>query len=73
MSSPEEAALFDQLLDLTGLPEDLLRDEVVRLLSKGGETDAYSKELTLDQLREALLHELERMHAEMSAGDISEK
>ena len=59
----EGEALVETVITLTGLPEPLVSKELGQILEMSGHS---SQELTLDQLREAMLLYLERIQEEAS-------
>lgn len=66
--SEAQGPIFNQLLELTGLPEELVRTELENLLMGLGQDADTLHRLTLDELRGALVHYLESIDAELGAG-----
>lgn len=66
METPAQGPIFKQLLELTGLPEDLVRIELENLLIGLGQEADSVHQLGLDELRGALVHYLESIDAELS-------
>jgi hypothetical protein len=61
-------ALIDQVVTATGLPDDLVTQELDQILGNAG----CSKEnVTLEQLREAMLTYLESLHQEVVEAESS--
>lgn len=58
---PGGQELIQTVVNLTGLPELMIRCELDQILEHGGQSP---KDLTLDQLRQALAAYLEAMKAE---------
>ncbi len=56
--------LLNLLVSLTGLPEDSMIQEVEQLLSKIGKN---AQDMTMENLREALILHLDSLHAEFGA------
>ncbi len=54
--------LVDTLASLTGLPEPWVSQELVQLIEKSGKNE---KEITLEQLRDAMLIYLETVQADL--------
>jgi hypothetical protein len=59
------AAVIQEIVQMTGLPEDYLDSEISQLLGTPGESVNH---LTLDQLRSVLLNYLETVNEEMTQG-----
>jgi len=57
--------LIQTLLDATGLPKEVAQKELENILEKSGHGDA--SELTLDQLRAAMIEYLESISSEIAA------
>lgn len=66
MTDQQQGPIFKQLLELTGLPEELVRPELENLLIGLGQDAEQVHHLGLDELRGALVHYLESIHAELS-------
>ena len=62
--SPDGRGLIDQLVKLTGLPENLVHQELGDILRLSGKN---SEELTLEALREAMLHYLQALDSAQAA------
>ncbi len=60
------AAVIQEIVQMTGLPEDYLDSEIAQLLGTPGET---VNNLTLEQLRSVLLNYLETMNEEMTQAE----
>jgi hypothetical protein len=58
--------LIKTVVSLTGLPEPVMRNELNEILENAGQT---SHDLTLDQLREAMVAYLEALQASLIAED----
>jgi hypothetical protein len=65
---PNGQDLIQQLVTLTGLPEDWAKQELDEVLNHYGQN---SKNLTLDQLREVLVAYLEATQAELMADSLA--
>jgi hypothetical protein len=65
---PDGAAVLQEVVQMTGLPEDVLGREIAQLLGTPGEGVS---QLTLDQLRSVLLSYLDTINDEMSESDPS--
>jgi hypothetical protein len=63
---PGGEELISELVTATGLPEPLIHDELQDILDLGGHS---AKDLTLDQLRSAMIAYLESVHRDVSADD----
>jgi hypothetical protein len=59
---PDGAAVLQEVVQMTGLPEDILGPQIAQLLGTPGEGVS---QLTLDQLRSVLLSYLETVNDEM--------
>jgi hypothetical protein len=59
---PDGAAVLQEVVQMTGLPEDVLGPQIAQLLGTPGEGVS---QLTLDQLRSVLLSYLETVNDEM--------
>ena len=62
--------LLNQLVSLTGLPENLVHQELSDILRLSGKDSA---ELTLEHLREAMLKYLEAMDSAQAEGGLIEE
>jgi hypothetical protein len=58
--------LFEEVTDLTGLPEELIGDELKALLDKKG---IAKEEMTIDCLREMLAEYLVEVNRQMEASE----
>lgn len=65
MSKREGASVLQEVVQMTGLPEDYLNEEISGFL---GTTDKTVNDLSLEQLRAALLNYLESINEEMTQG-----
>jgi hypothetical protein len=63
---PGGQELIQTVVNLTGLPELMIRCELDQILEHGGQSP---KDLTLDQLRQALAAYLEEMKAEFQVDE----
>ena len=54
--------LLETIAALTGLPDEAVREELNKIVAEAGHND---EELTMDQLRSAMLGYLETLSAEM--------
>ena len=59
------AAVIQEIVQMTGLPEDYLDSEISQLLGTPGESVNH---MTLDELRTVLLNYLETVNEEMTQG-----
>ncbi len=62
---PDDQGLIQQLVSLTGLPEGWIRPELDQILEQSGQDS--QKDVTLDQLRAAMLTYLESIQADLVA------
>lgn len=60
-SDPKGLQLIEAVINLTGLPESLAHQELDHILEMSGRGPGTRTDLTLDQLREALLAYLEAL------------
>lgn len=60
-ASPKGLQLIETVITLTGLPESLAHQELDHILEMSGRGPGTRTDLTLDQLREALLSYLEAL------------
>ncbi len=60
--------LFRELVGLTGLPTDMIQDELIGMLDKKG---INPDELTMESLRLALADYLTHVSEEMAAGEMA--
>jgi hypothetical protein len=58
--------LIEQVVTLTGLPDGLVQDELDQILGKAG---CDKENLTLEELRSAMLAYLESMQAQFEAAE----
>ena len=63
---PGGEELIQTVVNLSGLPESLAQNEMDRILELSGQN---SNNLTLDQLRQAMIAYLESMHEEFAASE----
>jgi hypothetical protein len=62
--------LFKQVLSLTGIQEDSMAEELDSILGRAG---VDKNEMTLDQLRQALMDYLTELHLEMEANCLQDE
>lgn len=67
MATQDEGPILKHLLELTGLPEAWVRSELEHLLVSLGQNADQIHQLSLDELRLALVHYLNSIDAEISA------
>lgn len=75
---PTGQDLLDTVVELTGLPDELIRDELGRILVKGldcgdAEQALDVQSLTLEQLRAAMISYLESMNSELEESDVMDE
>ena len=63
---PEGATVLQEVVQMTGLPEDYLNTEISQFL---GTTNGTVNDLSLEQLRAALLNYLESINEEMTRSE----
>ena len=66
---PKGTELIQTLVDLTGLPEAFVHQELEDILSTTSAAETTKSELTLDELRAALIEYLEKCQAELDPTD----
>lgn len=71
MATQDEGPILKHLLELTGLPEAWVRSELENLLVSLGQNADQIHQLSLDELRHALIHYLNSIDAEISGQENS--
>lgn len=64
-SEPKGEELLQTLVNLTGLPEEFAQKELHEILDSSGESPESRADITLEELRAALIRYLETMDPEL--------